>query len=221
MLRSVHDHPDGRNGTVLAVRAVRHGPLPGRGPQGGRGFHVDPDGAGGPQVRALLAPDDAVGSGQCTEVDGPAGYGPGQCLGEQSGTGAGDRAARVPGLLGDDQVAGAHAGQQPGAESGGEHRGSAQSRRVQGPGDGAVGRARAHTGAQDFVPLGRARPAAAAQGRPLDAQRAGDQQRRDASGGGSRAGAGIGVRAHQASSAAENTPGSAYRPSGPNGSPYR
>ncbi|CAM5262701.1 hypothetical protein SALBM311S_10837 [Streptomyces alboniger] len=63
---------------------------------------------------------DVVGTGERAGVDGAPGKGPYQLLHEQVGADARHGAARIPGLLGDDQVTGVHTGGQPGAEARGQ-----------------------------------------------------------------------------------------------------
>ncbi len=118
-----------------------------------------------------------VRAGQRPGVDGAPGNGSREFLDEPVGRDAGDRGARVPGLLGDDEVARVHAGGESRAEAGGEHGGAAEGRVGQDPGDRALGRLGSHAGAQDGDRPARAGAVAGAQGEVLDAERAGDQQR--------------------------------------------
>ncbi len=165
---SVHDHPYGGNGA--RARA-------GRAQERGRGLHVHGDRAGREQVGAFGAADDVVRAGQRSPVDGASGQGAGEFLHQPVGADAPDRPARVPGLLGDDEVAGVHAGGESRAEARGQHGGAVERRVGQDPGDRALGRPGSHAGTQDGDRPAGAGAVAGAQGEVLDAERAGDQQR--------------------------------------------
>ncbi len=136
----------------------------------GRGLHVDGDRAGREQVGAFGTPDDVVRAGQWPGVDGAPGHGTRQFLDQPVRPDAGDGAARVPGLLGDDQVAGVHAGGEARAEAGGQHGGAVERRVGQDPGDRALGRLRAHARTQDGDRPAGAAAVAGAQGEVLDAR---------------------------------------------------
>lgn len=168
MFWSVHDHPDGRNGAFAHAHGAQ---------KRGRGLHVDRDRAGREQIRPFVTTYHVIGAGEGPGVDGAPGQGPDQLLDEPVGPDAPHGATRIPGLLGDDQVAGVHAGGQPRAEARGQYGGLTERRVGQHPGDGALGRGRAHSRAQDRDrPVGAA-AVAAAQREVLDAERAGDEQR--------------------------------------------
>ncbi len=132
-------------------------------------------------------PDHVVGAGERAGVDRAPGQQAHEFLDQQFGAHARDGPARVPGLLGDDQVAGVHPGGEPGAEAGGQHGRVGRRRAGEVPGDGAFRRLGAHPRTDDGVrpagtPPDRRAPAprppvAGAQGEVLDAERAGDQQR--------------------------------------------
>lgn len=183
MFRSVHDHSYGRNRAYPGG----HGASERRG-----GLHVHRDRAGGVQPGALGTPYDMAGPDERAGVDGAPGARPGQSgerLGENRGAGARRVARPVPGLLGHHQVPRVHPGGQAGAEAGGDDGGAGRASAGRaGPGERARHRAlgglRPHAGAQyGHRPGGRAE-VAAAQGEPLDAERAGDQQRCRAGAGG-------------------------------------
>lgn len=182
MFRSVHDHSYGRNRAYPGG----HGAAERRG-----GLHVHRDRAGGVQPGPLGAPYDMAGPDERAGVDGPPRARPGQTgerLGEDRGAGARRMARPVPGLVGHHQVPGVHPGGQAGAESGGDDGGAGRAPAGRAGLAGlaerarhrALGGLRPHAGAQHgHRPGGRAE-VAAAQGEPLDAERAGDQQRRRA-----------------------------------------
>ena len=139
MFWSVHDHPDGRNRAhARADGAVERG----------RRLHVDRDRAGREQFRPFLTADDVIGAGERPRVDGAPGQGACQFLDEQIGAHAGRGAARVPDLVGDDQVPRVHAGGEPGAEARGQDGRPAQRGAGQSPGDRPFGGTRPHARTQ-------------------------------------------------------------------------
>ncbi len=132
MLWSVHDHPYGRN----RARARAHGAV--------RSVAADSMSTAMAPVASSSGPFgtayDVVGAGERAGVDGAAGHGPRQCLDQQLGADAAGGAARVPGLLGDHQVTGVHAGGESRRRS--RWPATAASRSAgsrEGPGDGAFG----------------------------------------------------------------------------------
>lgn len=176
MFRSVHDHSYGRNRACPG----RHG-----GPERRGGFHVHRDGAGGVQPGPLGAPYDMAGPDERAGVDGAPGTGPGrpgERVGEDRRAGARGGVLAVPCLVGHHQVARVHPGGQAGAEAGGDDRGAGRAPAALGESTRhrALGGLRPHAGAQDGHRSGGRAEVAAAQGEPLDAERAGDQQRRRA-----------------------------------------
>lgn len=168
MFRSVHDHSYGRNRALTCAYGAE---------KRRRGFHVDRDRAGCEQIRPFVTADDVIRAGQRPCVDGTPGHGPCELFDEEVGPDARNGSVRIPGLLGDDQIAGVHPGGEPGTEAGGQHGCITQGRVGQQPGDGPLGRLGPHAGAQNGDRTAGAPSVARAQGEVLDAERAGDQQR--------------------------------------------